>query len=298
MPELPEVEVLARYLAPLLKDQTIREVQVRRPRVIYSASPARFKRALRGARFVDLSRRGKYLLFTLRRPRERAAFPLLGHLGMTGRMYLQPSSAPLDKHAAVVFSVGKSDFVFEDMRCFGSLRLDAAPLETLGPEPLGEEFTADYFAAALKRSAQPIKVKLLDQSLVAGVGNIYASEALFRAGVSPRLAAQRVTRTQAERLWHSVRATLTDAIQFGSAVSLDWSGKGTREGLFYYGGAEGMTDDYEERLLVYDRAGRPCSICGTAIRRIVQAARSTFYCPHCQRRGTGKTSVDGAETDL
>lgn len=297
MPELPEVEVLARYLAPRLKDQTIREVQVRRPRAIHSASAAQFKRALRGARFVDLSRRGKYLLFALRRPRDHASFPLLGHLGMTGRMYLQPASAPLAKHAAVVFSVGASDFIFEDMRGFGSLRLDTAPLERLGPEPLGEEFTADYFAGALKRSAQPIKVKLLDQSLVAGVGNIYASEALFRAGVSPRLAARTVTRTQAERLWHGVRATLTDAIQFGSAVSLDWSGKGAGDGLFYYGRAE-MTDDYEERLLVYDRAGRPCSVCGTAIRRIVQAARSTFYCPRCQRRGTGKTSVDGAETDL
>jgi len=283
MPELPEVEVLARYLAPRLKDQTIREVQVRRPRLIHSASPAQFKCALRGARFVDLSRRGKYLLFALRRPRERAAFPLLGHLGMTGRMYLQPASAPLAKHAAVVFSIGESDFIFEDLRGFGSLRLDTAPLERLGPEPLGEEFTADYFAGALKRSAQPIKVKLLDQSLVAGVGNIYASEALFRAGVSPRLAAQRVTRTQAEHLWHSVRATLTDAIQFGSAVSLDWSGKGARDGLFYYGRAEGMTDDYEERLLVYDRAGRPCPVCRTPIRRIVQGARSTFYCPRCQR---------------
>ena len=110
---------------------------------------------------------------------------------MTGRMYLQPASTPMAKHAAVVFSLGEDDLIFEDTRYFGSLRLDTTPLEALGPEPLGEEFTADYFAGALKRSGQPIKVKLLDQSLVAGVGNIYASEALFRAGVSPRLAARR-----------------------------------------------------------------------------------------------------------
>src|SRR5438477_8070199 len=170
MPELPEVEVLARHLAPLLRDRTIEQVDVRRSRVVHSASPAQLKRKLRGARFVDLSRRGKYLVFALRRPDEQEVFSLLGHLGMTGRMYLQPVFAPLAKHAAVVFSLGKLDFVFEDTRGFGSLSLDVTPLQRLGPEPLSDDFTADGFARALRRSAQAIKVKLLDQSLVAGVG--------------------------------------------------------------------------------------------------------------------------------
>src|SRR5207249_5984390 len=193
----------------------------------------RCKSALIGTRFVGLARRGKYLVFTMRCPDGPREFSLLGHLGMTGRMYLQPASTPMAKHAAVVFSLGEDDLIFEDTRYFGSLRLDTTPLEALGPEPLGEEFTADYFAGALKRSGQPIKVKLLDQSLVAGVGNIYASEALFRAGLSPRLAARRVTRKQAQHLWRGLRATLTDAIEFGSTVPLDWSGTGRNDGLFY-----------------------------------------------------------------
>ena len=283
MPELPEVEILTRHLAPLLKDQTVQRVQVRRSRVVHSISPARFKNALRGARFLELGRRGKYLIFKMRPADGLGDLFLLGHLGMTGRMYLQPASAPMAKHAAVVFSLGAADFIFEDTRYFGSLRLDTAPLDTLGPEPLSDEFTADYFARALRRSAQPIKVKLLDQSLVAGVGNIYASEALFRAGLSPRLAARRVTRKQAQHLWRGLRATLTDAIEFGSTVPLDWSGTGRNDGLFYYGRADGTVEGYEERLSVYDRAGRPCSLCQTPIRRIVQAARSTFFCPRCQR---------------
>ena len=282
MPELPEVEVLARQLAPLLRNQTIRAVEIRRAKVLPYALPAKFKSCLRGARFMHLSRRGKYLLFTLQPPRARRAFSLLGHLGMTGRMYLQPASAPLSKHAVVVFSLGKDNFVFEDTRGFGSLRLGAGALETLGPEPLSDDFTVAFFARALKRSARAIKVKLLDQSLVAGMGNIYASEALFRAGISPRLSARRLTLQQVEHLWRSVRATLADAIQLGSSIPLDWSGAGRRDGLFYYGQAHGTPDVYQERLLVYDRADQPCSVCKVPIRRIVQAARSTFYCPSCQ----------------
>ena len=282
MPELPEVEVLARHLGPLLNDKTIERVEVLRPRVLRATSPAQFQRVLRGARFVDLTRRGKYLLFTLRRSREGRAISLLGHLGMTGRLYLQSATAPLAKHAAVVFSLGKAVLVFEDTRCFGSLTLDTDRLQRLGPEPLGDDFNVDYFVCRLKRSAQPIKVRLLDQSLVAGVGNIYASEALFRAGVSPRLSARRLTREQAQRLWRSVRVTLADAIEFGSTVPLDWSGTGGRDGLFYYGQADRLSRNDRQKLLVYDQAGRPCSVCKTPIRRIVQAARSTFYCPRCQ----------------
>src|SRR6266496_2058368 len=128
MPELPEVEILTRHLAPLLKQQTVRKVQVRHPRVVHGVSPARFKSRLIGAQFVGLTRRGKYLVFTMQRPEGPREFTLLGHLGMTGRMYLQPVSAPIAKHAAAVFSLGEVDLVFEDTRYFGSLRLDTAPL--------------------------------------------------------------------------------------------------------------------------------------------------------------------------
>jgi formamidopyrimidine-DNA glycosylase len=283
MPELPEVEVLVRHLAPLLPNRKIQSVDVRRERIISPASAGEFSRKLRGATFGRLSRRGKYLLFELR-GRNGHSFSLIGHLGMTGRMYLAPVKNPLPKHAAVVLKLGAENFVFEDTRYFGRLTLDAGAVEALGPEPLGDEFTVEGFTHALQRSAQPIKVKLLDQSLVAGIGNIYASEALFRAGISPQLPARRLKPQQIARLWRAIRETLAEAIERGSTVPLNYSGDGNRDGLFYFGSAPGAPDFYEERLRVYDRAGRRCVACGSAIKRIVQAARSTFYCPACQKK--------------
>jgi formamidopyrimidine-DNA glycosylase len=283
MPELPEVEVLVHHLAPLLEGRTVRAVQVRRASVLAPTSTLAFTRALLGAEFGALTRRAKYLLFTLRQAGQAEPRVLVGHLGMTGRMYLLPAKAPLPKHAAVVLNLGRENFVFEDTRYFGRLTLDLRALAKLGPEPLGPEFTVKRFADALNRSAQAIKVKLLDQSLLAGVGNIYASEALFRAGIAPTLAARRLRKAQVERLRRAIRSVLREAIGCGSTVPLNYAGQGTRDGLFYFGRAPGVLDYYEERLCVYDRAGRPCPECGTAIKRLVQAARSTFYCPRCQR---------------
>src|SRR5438876_6566412 len=153
MPELPEVEVLARHLAPLLKGQSIRQVEIRRARVLRPTTEGEFNRALLGAKFVNLTRRGKYLLFALRPPPPRSPFSLLGHLGMTGRIYLQPRSAPLPRHVAVAFALGKSALVFEDTRYFGRLTLDTRAVEKLGPEPLSAGFTVEYFSRALKRSS-------------------------------------------------------------------------------------------------------------------------------------------------
>ncbi|HWX19251.1 MAG TPA: bifunctional DNA-formamidopyrimidine glycosylase/DNA-(apurinic or apyrimidinic site) lyase [Candidatus Binatia bacterium] len=284
MPELPEVEVLVRHLRPLLQNQTIREVQVHRARVLRPTSVKELTRTLRGARFVTIARRGKYLLFNLQPPRGRKLVTLIGHLGMTGRMYLLAARTPLPQHAAVVLGLGRQKLVFEDTRYFGRLTLAAEAIERLGPEPLSEEFRAEVFAQALKRSDQPIKVRLLDQALVAGVGNIYASEALFRAGISPGLPSRRLTAQQAQRLWRAIRKVLRQAIDSGSTVPLDYSGVGKQDGLFYFGRAPGAPDFYEERLRVYDRAGLPCAQCGSLIKRIVQAGRSTFYCAQCQHR--------------
>jgi len=283
MPELPEVEVLIRHLAPLLKDKIIREVTVRRAKILQPTRERDFKQALTGAKFGEIRRRGKYLLFTLRAPRKREPILLVGHLGMSGRMYLQPSAGPIAKHAAVIFALGKLSFIYEDTRYFGRLTLDPSALDRLGPEPLAAEFNEEYFSRALRQSAQPIKVKLLDQSLVAGIGNIYASEALFLAGISPRIAARNLRPNQVHRLWQAIPAVLEEAIRFGSTVPLDWAGVGTRNGLFYYGDAEQAPASYEERLRVYDRAGKACVQCSREIKRIVQSARSTFYCPCCQR---------------
>src|SRR5260370_31258208 len=141
MPELPEVEVLVRRLAPLLKNKMVRAVEVRRPKVIAPASPRRFARALAGAKFLSVARRGKFLLFTLRPVRARPPLLLAGHLGMTGRMYLLPSRAPVPRHAAVVLLLGKTKFVYEDSRNFGRLSLDATAPRPLAPEPHGHDFT-------------------------------------------------------------------------------------------------------------------------------------------------------------
>jgi len=282
MPELPEVEVLVRHLRPQLQRQRISKVDVHRERVLASTPVKEFVRTLTSARFAGLSRRGKYLLFELTSRNRAEPLTLLGHLGMTGRMYLLPTKAPLPKHAAVVLNLGSQNFVFEDTRHFGRLTLETSAVDKLGPEPLDGEFTPDVFEQALKRSNQPIKVKLLDQSLVAGVGNIYASEALFLAGVSPRIASRKLKKPQIVLLWKAIRQVLADAIRGGSTVPLDYAGTGNRDGLFYFGSKPGDSTSYEERLRIYDRAGKPCLTCGSEIKRLVQAARSTFYCPKCQ----------------
>ncbi len=286
MPELPEVEVLVRHLAPRVIGRTILSVDIRRIRVLAPTSPRTLSSVLRGARFVGLRRRAKYLVFNLHSPSRGTAITLVGHLGMTGRMYLLPYDAPLPKHAAVVLDLDRGRFVFEDTRYFGRLTLDVRALEKLGMEPLEAEFTPERFAEALKRSGQPIKVKLLDQSAVAGVGNIYASEALFRAGISPRTQARRLKNEQIKRLWNSIREVLQQAIELGSSLPLAYSGTGAKDGLFYFGRAPAAADMYEERFRVYDRAGKPCLECGAVIKRFVQAARSTFYCPVCQGSST------------
>jgi len=283
MPELPEVEVLARHLRPMLVGKTIRSVEVRRAKVLQPTSPVCFKKVLGGAKFLGLQRRGKYLLFELRPKKSEKKFFLLGHLGMTGRMYLASKSKPLPKHAAVVLNLGARNFIYEDTRYFGRLTLDCSAAEKLGPEPWDKSFTADQFHEKLQRSRQPVKVKLLDQSLIAGVGNIYASEALFRARISPRRAADKLTPAEAGELLAAVRTVMQEAIDCGSTIPLNFAAQKT-DGLFYFGRAANAPDYYEERLHVYDRAGKPCANCGFPIKRIVQAARSTFFCPRCTER--------------
>jgi formamidopyrimidine-DNA glycosylase len=280
MPEMPEVEILARHLRPLLRGKTIRSVKVYRERVTRPTSSAALQKALPGAKFKDLSRRGKYLLFQLQSKKSKKTLSLLGHLGMTGRMFVALKKEPLPSHTAVVFDLGDHNFVYQDWRYFGRMTLDSSPIEKLGPEPLDKKLSPEAFAKSLKASRQAIKIKLLDQSLIAGVGNIYASEALFRARISPKRAANRLTLAQARDLLRAVRNVLADAIKFGSTIQLKTM-SGKSDAFFYFDeGGEGF---YEKRLRVYDRAGKPCLNCGTPIKRLTQAARSTFYCPNCQK---------------
>lgn len=284
MPELPEVEVLVRHLRPLVIERRICGVEVRRAKSVRPDTAAAFRARLIGGRIRALERRAKFLVFTLESRPLRAAFPLVGHLGMTGRMFLQPRRTALPKHAAVVLDLGGECLVFEDPRYFGRLSLDAAPLEQLGPEPLADGFAPADLRAVLGCSRQPIKVRLLDQQALAGVGNIYASEALFVAGIPPTLPCVRLGPKRVARLWRALRTVLQEAIDFGSTVPLNWSGQNGSDGLFYYGRDPAAPDYYEERLRLYGRQGKPCRVCGTAIRRRVLAARSTFSCPRCQPR--------------
>ena len=260
MPELPEVEVVVRKLRPVLVGKIVKSISVRRLRVIRPTTQKELMVALMGARFLAVERRAKYLVFTLKKG--KAKLTALGHLGMAGDMYILPQGRPEPKHAAVVISLGRETFIYEDTRYFGRLTLNTTPLETLGPEPLGENFKLSEFAAALRRSSQPVKVKLLDQCVVAGLGNIYASEALFHARIDPCLSAKKLTNGQIARLWRAIPKVLSAAIRFGATRG----------------------DTYIGRLTVYDRLGQPCRRCKTPVRRIVQAARSTYFCPRCQAR--------------
>lgn len=281
MPELPEVEILVRYLKTLVVGKRIGKVSVHRPKSVRPISASRMCRAVEGAKIIGLRRRAKYLLFDLQKSRSES-FLMLGHLGMTGRMYVQSARVKLPKHAAVSFKIGREVFVFEDTRYFGRMTLDTGPLNRLGPEPLGEAFNGEALHAALRRCKQAIKPKLLDQTILAGVGNIYASEALWWARISPRKMSRRLTRSQCDALAQSIVKVLSEAIVQGSAVSLDFAGEEEGDGLFYYG-SQDEDENYEEGLRVYDREGEPCQRCGTSVRKIVQAARSTYFCLKCQR---------------
>ncbi len=283
MPELPEVEVLVRHLDPLVKGQRIKGVTVRREKVIRPTTPQQLAETLTGATLQGVTRRAKFLLFQLKAKGAKETFPLIAHLGMTGRIFLQAKKDVLPKHTAVVLDLGTNVLVFEDTRYFGRFTLDASPLSALGPEPLTEDFDVAAFSHALKRSSQPIKVKLLDQTLIAGVGNIYASESLFRAGVSPKRSSDKLKGTEVITLLKAIQEVLAEAIQFGSTIPLDYAGTGKRDGLFYYGQPVEAPNFYEERLLVYDRFEKPCVKCQTLIKRFVQATRSTYFCPKCQR---------------
>lgn len=280
MPELPEVEVLCRHLAPRARGRKIIDVRVFKPRVIKPLSARTFRAALRGARILTVTRRAKYLCFSLRR-KERT-FPLLGHLGMTGRMYFLPVGAVLPRHGAVVLRLPQEWLVFEDARQFGRMKLDDTPLAALGPEPFAAAFTVASLRSRLGDSRQPIKVRLLHQTVVAGLGNIYSSEVLFRARIDPRRKTNALANGEIARLHRAIRRVLSEAIARGSTMPLDFSGQAGRDGLFYFRARADSGGNYEERLQVYDREGQPCTRCRQPIRRVIQAARSTFFCAGCQ----------------
>lgn len=276
MPELPEVETVCRGLAPRLVGRAIVRVD-QRCDALRIPLPPRFAERVTGRRIAAIGRRAKYILVHL----DDGAVMLV-HLGMSGRLVLHNGSprAP-GRHDHVIFHTDDGGHLtFNDPRRFGLITLAAADelerhplLAGLGPEPLDEGFTGTALAARLAGKRTPIKAALMDQRVVAGLGNIYACESLFHAGLSPRRMASTVRRRRAARLVAAVREVLRAAIEAGGSSLRD------------YVQASGQRGYFQHRFSVYNRAGEPCPgcDCGGAIRRIVQAGRSTFYCPRRQR---------------
>jgi formamidopyrimidine-DNA glycosylase len=279
MPELPEVETVCRGLAARLQGRRLIRVLQRRPDLRFPL-PARFAKRLTGRRIERIDRRAKYILVHL-----DDGQVLICHLGMTGRMLVGGPAPDLEIHDHVVFfAEGDVSVRFNDARRFGLMDLTTADalaghklLAGLGPEPLGRKFTGKALAAALKGKRTPIKAALLDQRIVAGVGNIYASEALFRAGISPKRLAHTIQGERANKLARMLRAVLSEAIAAGGSSLRD------------YVQTDGELGYFQHRWRVYDREGQRCRGCTCdpdvtgGIKRIVQAGRATFYCPRKQR---------------
>lgn len=276
MPELPELETIARGLAPRLPGHTIERVTIRRSDML--APPLRaaeVRRRLAGRRFVSVGRRGKNILSVF-----DDGLRMLINLGMTGRLVMSDAAAARDlRHVALRFFLDDgAALLFDDARRFGRVELHdaaswAARDATIGVEPLSDAFTAERMFELTSASATPIRNWLLDQRRVAGVGNIYAAEALWRARVHPARPANSLTREEAGALRDGVAGVLREAVDHRGTTFRD------------YRDASGDAGGFQFRLAVYDRAGQPCPRCGTPIERMVMSNRSAFFCPECQPPG-------------
>jgi formamidopyrimidine-DNA glycosylase len=276
MPELPEVEVTRRSFAERIEHATVRALRLGAPlRWPLGCEPA----ALAGCRVGLAQRRGKYIWLPMTRGGGPAGGLLL-HLGMSGSLAFRAAVLPPGKHDHFDLVTTRGVLRLTDPRRFGAVvwssALDAPPASTLlarlGAEPFDPALTAQAFHAALQRRSAPVKAALLGGGIVVGAGNIYACEALFDAGIDPRLRADRISRPRAERLLASLRATLGQALELGGTT------------LRNFRDARGMDGAYQAQARVYGREGQPCGRCGQPVRRVVQGQRSTFFCRHCQRR--------------
>ncbi|KEP70388.1 5-hydroxymethyluracil DNA glycosylase [Thioclava dalianensis] len=281
MPELPEVETVRRGLAPAMEGTRIARAEVNRPDLRWPL-PEQMAERLTGAKVERLRRRSKYILADL-----DTGESLLIHLGMSGRMMVSgvmlgdfhlDHPAPLKHDHVVLHMDGGARVTFNDARRFGAMDLVRTDREAahwllagLGPEPFGNDFHENYLINALKTRATPIKSALLDQHVVAGLGNIYVCEVLHRAGIDPRRQARRIAAKRLAQLVPIIRQVLSEAITAGGSSLRD------------HRQADGELGYFQHTFRVYDREDTPCVTCGTTIRRIVQSGRSTFFCPSCQK---------------
>lgn len=269
MPELPEVETTRRGLLPALTNRRIKNVQVRNIHLRWPVA-ADFAMRLQGETILDVQRRAKYLLIQLRQGY------VIWHLGMSGSLRVLPAHVPPRMHDHVDVLLDDNHLLrFNDPRRFGCVIWSADPyqhklLKNLGPEPLSDVFNIDYLVNKAKGRSVSIKQFIMNANIVVGVGNIYASEALFHAGIRPRRAAGRIKREELVRLVKAIKKVLSSAIKQGGTTLRD------------YVNADGNPGYFRQKLFVYERAGEPCRKCKTPIVQITQGQRSTYYCSHCQ----------------
>jgi formamidopyrimidine-DNA glycosylase len=271
MPELPEVETTLRGISPHLKHRQITDVIIRNPKLRWPI-PKNLPALLRGQTVRGLQRRAKYLL---------VAFDhgtLILHLGMSGSLRIQPVGTPAEKHDHFDLVLDDDKLMrLRDPRRFGAVLWHVGEvaqhplLAALGPEPLEQEFDGAYLHRATRSRSVAIKLAIMDSHLVVGVGNIYANEALFRAGIRPQLAANKLSLPRCEKLVQNIREVLLEAIKQGGSSLRD----------FVH--SDGSSGYFQQSYFVYGRTGEPCRVCVTPIKQIRQGQRSTFYCPQCQR---------------
>ena len=277
MPELPEVEHVARSLNELVKGRTIASAQLLRERLAPGTTPDQFSSQVGSASINFIHRRGKHILFDLNNERT-----LIVHLRMSGRFSLLTAEIEDPKFTHAVFHFGDdSRLVFDDQRHFGLMKIvetkdlhEAKELRKLAPEPFSDEFSLEYLRKTLKSSKRTLKEFLLDQTKVCGLGNIYASEAMFAARIDPRTTADKVSAPKAARLYDSIRGVLTEAIEYSLRKTVD---PRDIEGGYYDG-------EVERGWLVYDREKEPCVNCKSPVLRLKQGGRSTYFCRRCQRK--------------
>jgi formamidopyrimidine-DNA glycosylase len=271
VPELPEVETIARQLrnAFHLPGRSFADVLIGWERTVATPRPEFFRQRLTGQRIEEIGRRGKFLTFAL-----SEGDHLLIHLRMTGQLLVERASGVLGPHDRLLFLLDDGrQLRFQDTRKFGRAYLVGDPQEVLGrlgPEPLAEDFSAADFARLFGRRRASIKPLLINQNLIAGIGNIYADEALFVAGIHPQRRADSLSAGELGRLYAAIRQVLTAAIEQGGSSVDD------------YRRADGSRGEHQEELLVYGRAGEPCPRCGTPISRATVGGRSSHFCPRCQ----------------
>jgi formamidopyrimidine-DNA glycosylase len=276
MPELPEVEIVVRSLDLLLRGRRIERAELRRKLLAPDTRPHLFAKRLARSTVNKVHRRGKHILFDLDNSRT-----LIAHLRMSGRFMLLKEEQEEPKFSHAVFHLNDGErLVFQDQRHFGMMKVvetpklfEAKELAKLAPEPFSEEFNAEYLQALLKSTERNIKQLLLDQTRICGVGNIYASEAMFIAGVRPALRANSISKKKAAALREAILEVLNETLELGANIALDRANIG--------GNIYGPESEAEWR--VYGREGQACLKCGSSIKRIVQGTRSTFFCAKCQR---------------